>query len=612
MESYNGNRNEAAANADEQPWAHGAQQVAQPPLGAIPRPAYPQGPQGRYAAPTPRQNSPFAGIKVTDYVRDGVSAVLLFLALFLPWSQRFEVTGKGNGGLIALAVLITLLSIGSIALPYAARLGLLGAQWHSGLVRILRLVFNGPYLLLALSFVLWDLVESFFQFKDSPSMGPGTGPGLWFGVAGAILAAQPRSTEIDTGSRIPAGWLKAGRIVMFVALGYACISGLESVAVVLRTASKAHEYGGSGADTVKALAAVALLVALAVSVVAVSAIGFVRHFAQWRLTVIAFSAAILIAGFFVAFDGDKGIEQFGGGLFMATILLVAVGVCAQVPGAEAISQRQGEHGGYTWLAAARSTFLLIAVWSIGYGIAVLGVAALLHGPVGETAAITVFSILIGALALVGRQLLKPHYAAADPRPSREVAIGISVGIVLLSIARMITNSAMHDTIPMMTMDLVVPLLAVTVAVTMAAAPQIRALYKGVALFPAITSPTPAPGGVVQTRPYGSMNTSTPAQHTNPSAAVAAVSAQGQQPSPSGYGFTTNPSGPATLKPSSPDTDTAAAIDPNTSPAELARIAYARSDLRPAVASHPAAYPALVQWLADLGDPAVDKAIRLRG
>jgi hypothetical protein len=44
---------------------------------------------------------------------------------------------------------------------------------------------------------------------------------------------------------------------------------------------------------------------------------------------------------------------------------------------------------------------------------------------------------------------------------------------------------------------------------------------------------------------------------------------------------------------------------------LADIAALRPDLRPAVAVNPAAYPGLLHWLGELGEPAVDAALRAR-
>lgn len=54
-----------------------------------------------------------------------------------------------------------------------------------------------------------------------------------------------------------------------------------------------------------------------------------------------------------------------------------------------------------------------------------------------------------------------------------------------------------------------------------------------------------------------------------------------------------------------------ASDPSTPGQVLADIAALRPDLRPAVARNPAAYPGLLEWLAALGEPSVDAALRER-
>jgi len=56
---------------------------------------------------------------------------------------------------------------------------------------------------------------------------------------------------------------------------------------------------------------------------------------------------------------------------------------------------------------------------------------------------------------------------------------------------------------------------------------------------------------------------------------------------------------------------AQASDPNTPPAVLARIVAERPELRPYVALNPSAYPALLDWLAALGDPVVASVLAAR-
>lgn len=71
------------------------------------------------------------------------------------------------------------------------------------------------------------------------------------------------------------------------------------------------------------------------------------------------------------------------------------------------------------------------------------------------------------------------------------------------------------------------------------------------------------------------------------------------------GEAASPAGTAT------DPDAALAADRSTTPAELARLAAERPDLRGRIAVHPAAYPALLTWLAELGEPEVTAALARR-
>lgn len=56
---------------------------------------------------------------------------------------------------------------------------------------------------------------------------------------------------------------------------------------------------------------------------------------------------------------------------------------------------------------------------------------------------------------------------------------------------------------------------------------------------------------------------------------------------------------------------AEAADPSTPAIVLAKIAEVAPELRPALAKNPSTYPALVEWLGQLGDPAVDAALAQR-
>ena len=94
-------------------------------------------------------------------------------------------------------------------------------------------------------------------------------------------------------------------------------------------------------------------------------------------------------------------------------------------------------------------------------------------------------------------------------------------------------------------------------------------------------------------------------HASPADASPATSAAGQVLPPTGAMNT------AGLPLHGPQWTPHMALDPNTPLTTLAQIASQAPHLRPQVAANPAAYPALLQWLAALGDPDVDAALRQR-
>ncbi|CPU64612.1 Uncharacterised protein [Mycobacteroides abscessus] len=70
--------------------------------------------------------------------------------------------------------------------------------------------------------------------------------------------------------------------------------------------------------------------------------------------------------------------------------------------------------------------------------------------------------------------------------------------------------------------------------------------------------------------------------------------------------------PSYAPPAQPAGFTAAqALDPGTPLEVLAQIVQDAPHLRPQVAANPSTYPALLEWLGNLGDPAVDAALRSR-
>lgn len=560
-----------------QPTTNGA---PQPPSYYPPPPGYPGAPQHPAPQNQPPARSAFADIPVSDYVRDGVAGILLFLSFFLPWTQQFGIARGGSGGIIALVVLLTLLSCSSLGLPYFARLGMLGQNWQVGQIRVLRLALNGPLAATVVVFLLYDVIRGMFRFSETSTIisGDGMGSAGWFAIVGALLAAQPRAAELAMDSRSGSRWLGWIRPLVMVGTGFAVVSGLLSLIFVLVTAGR---YNADGGETLQRLVVVIASAAVPVLVVGAIAVGIASQFHSWRLTIAGIGLTLLVAGFFVSFDEYTSVELFHdpfGRPYYSVTFLVAAGAIAFLPfGLPSVSD--ATHAGYVWLDAARNGIRIIALWSFGTAVlqfvgAIVQAASSGSG-VGEAIALGVFALLIGILAIVGTKSLAFRYNSADPRPSREVVIGICLGLLVLMIGRLVTQSIMYDSdFPSVWLfDVATAAGTVFIALAIALAPAVRDLYSGVPLFASVTA-GPAPAAA-----YGHAEQPT---HSQPAPRTQQVS------------------GPAEL-----------ASDPGTPASTLYRIANDIPELRPAVAANPSTYDDLLTWLGTLGDAKVNEALARR-
>jgi hypothetical protein len=140
----------------------------------------------------------------TNIVRDGVAVVLLLLALLLRWNLEFGVGIPGSNGLFFVVVIVvTLLAVAAALAPHVGPFRLAAPQPDVRRTSLIRLLLAVPYLVLALGFVGYHLVQN-VRNGGTGLVPPGIGPGLIVGVAGALLAAQPPITSItleDNGFR---------------------------------------------------------------------------------------------------------------------------------------------------------------------------------------------------------------------------------------------------------------------------------------------------------------------------------------------------------------------------------------------------------------------------
>ncbi|ROS73671.1 hypothetical protein [Cellulomonas sp. PhB143] len=377
-------------------------------------------PLAEEAAGAPR---PFADVPAADYVRDGAAALLLLCSLSLPWTAVARASDRAE------VVLVTLLSLLSLALPYLARTGLLPGGWTVRATRATRLLANAPYGVA----VVWAVVADLVAGDD----GRGLGSAAALGLAGALLAAQPRACELapaDDDARALRGWR----------LGLGVIGVVAAVATVVALGVLVTDGPDALVLVRAALAALFVLV-----IVCRPILGALRGDDTWRIVVVGLGA--VLAATFVLGSGNATLLQVGSVRFagFALLLLPAAGAvagsalleraarAAGVPAASETEAAPAEGSGpevavvLRWVAVARHALMLLAVTAAF--VAADGLVDLVDG--GPRTATAVLSLVLGLLVLVatlpGVRALGSD--AVEGRAPALAAAGASVvvGIVLL-------------------------------------------------------------------------------------------------------------------------------------------------------------------------------------
>ena len=160
----------------------------------------------------------------TNMVRDGVAVALLLIALLLPWNLEFGLGIPGSNGLFfVMVIFVTLLAVAAALAPHVGPFRLAAPQPDVRRTSLIRLLLNVAYLVLALGFVGYHLVQT-VRDGGTGLVPPGVGPGLIVGIGGALLAAQPPITSItieDNGFR---RWYTAARALGAVSIALATLS----------------------------------------------------------------------------------------------------------------------------------------------------------------------------------------------------------------------------------------------------------------------------------------------------------------------------------------------------------------------------------------------------
>jgi hypothetical protein len=519
------------------------------------------------AGVAPTRPNPLAGTPIVDWVRDTAAVVLLLVSLALPWSFSSNAAGVVVGAGRTEVILITILSVLSIAVTYLARFGVLGAGATLSRIVGLRAALNAPYVILVIVYIILDAVGSTV----------GLGGAAALGLAGALLAAGTREFEVRD-QRADSPIVRASFAVVAITFVVVVLTSLVGIIIPVAT------------DAATVPAALTALVGPVVEAATVLVLfGLVlRRSETARLIGTGIGVAVLVTVIidalsdFVLGGSPFGLESLRTGGY-PTLWLAAGAAILSAPGLRLAMRPVAPLT--AWFTAARQSLLVIAIF--GGVLTVFDVFAVIFAdgmPIGLVIALLLCHVLAVVAALIARiQLI------GDPGGSRTTVLGIASGIAVLAIVAVVVGSIARTNIStsLGSLDGVLGFAGVTVWVPLT---WTLVALLGLAVVVAYSLLLPSP-----VREY-----------------YAQIAGASGTPAAGGYPIATRPAAPP-APPSSgtaPSEQARRAADPATPAAELHGYATDRA-LWPYLASNPALYPDLKQWLEATGDAEVLAILRGR-
>lgn len=316
--------------------------------------------------PTTSEDPKFHRLNV---IRDVIAGALVVLGLLLPWNLHAGITIGLNGWLATTLIMVTLGSLVALVFSHAGPLSITAGEAPTGNIDRLRQWCNIPYFVVVAAFVAFAVVQS-VSTGGTVAVPPGVGPGLWIGLAGALLAAQPvmRPDERVSDRR------NTRFIRLLVVASLLLGSGATLFNVYWRTRYLFPDVGDPDIGTQNL---VVIVTALMYGVVALLPLIVVGRW-MWsaavaaRVATVLLAVSVLTAGLAVwllpvgrdldAFHGVAQNTSTAGVGYEGYVAWVAV---AAIVGPTTIAAVGTIKGSIAWRDAARKCLLLIAVWCAG-------------------------------------------------------------------------------------------------------------------------------------------------------------------------------------------------------------------------------------------------------
>lgn len=532
-----------------------------------PQPMYsatraPLEPPTPFIAPAPAtvtstiESSPFSAIPVSDYVRDGLAATGLILSFFMVWQYGASGTGGSIPGGIAASridvILVSLVSLLSLSVTYLWRAGVFGPTWNYAKTQDLRLLANIPYFVMVLVYLIVELVGH-----------QGLGPAVAFGLAGAMLAGQPRRAELaDNDVPRDRRWLG-------VVVGLAAVVALLTVIQIIEMFVRfpIQDLSSTLISIVMGTATPVLLLVAAWQVV--------RSAGAWRLTGTGMGIAASGLGL-LSLSPQFSLAQtnfFGSSPSFSLMFWIAFGAAVSSPSIARLMKPEASEA-LSWLAAA-SVVLGLAVWANALMSLVSIIALIQQANSGSGQYIPwVLALFFGFVGLVAGVVVRT-IAGKDERQGHLLATAYAGLLFVLGLVLVIVWSAQS-------LGGISPL---TVLIAFVIPAGLAAVLWG-------------PSSV--RRHFESL---LPSSHTGTSGFAFAGAQQLGQPDQFARIPAQSTSGLTSVQ--------AEAANAATSAKRLQTIASTIPEARALVAANSSAYPALLDWLGQLDDPEINAALASR-